>query len=524
MERCVQPIDAPWLRTRRGTRVARPARPRPPPSRPSWPRPADAPAGGRRAHAAVWVIPSTGARLPHHQPTARQTATRRSASTQRGNEYEAAQVVAARRRRPYRHLHVGRRQRSADHRQHHPRPGLLRAHHAPQPTAPARGDGLVPGPAAAARASARAFASPDSTHAFYLLRPTCRTARRCRRSHGDAASCERRRDVWTIPFSAPRVELRLAAPAQTPVGLPFNQPLRPAQRRLRSVPTGWRRNGATRAAQHCTACCRQYGITTLDRPVCPQATSARSHQRDQLRRQHRPVPRRRRPLHHDAPPLDPVVAVEREDATAPSSPRLLTYLTEVCRRDQAEHGWQDKAYAYIVDEPMTTAPRSWSRSATRASLHRRRPQSGFRVQLPAHRRPAAAQPRRRQAGQRIPLRRRRHLGRALLLLLRARDAERGASSRRRQGDLVVHLRQRPVAKIPNYVIEKPNTDQRVWGWLMEQWNVDGPLNWGLNEWLNPRAIQQNRGPVPGHALVLARDARPTATARCLPRLLPPLRA
>ena len=32
------------------------------------------------------------------------------------------------------------------------------------------------------------------------------------------------------------------------------------------------------------------------------------------------------------------------------------------------------------------------------------------------------------------------------------------------------------------MIEKPFTDERVWGWLTYQWKVDGLLNWGMNRW------------------------------------------
>jgi len=35
------------------------------------------------------------------------------------------------------------------------------------------------------------------------------------------------------------------------------------------------------------------------------------------------------------------------------------------------------------------------------------------------------------------------------------------------------------------VIDKPHIDSRVWGWLMERWNVDGILNWGFNRWGKP---------------------------------------
>ena len=37
-------------------------------------------------------------------------------------------------------------------------------------------------------------------------------------------------------------------------------------------------------------------------------------------------------------------------------------------------------------------------------------------------------------------------------------------------------------KTPSFVIDKPHIDSRVWGWMMEEWNVDGLLNWGFNRW------------------------------------------
>ena len=42
-----------------------------------------------------------------------------------------------------------------------------------------------------------------------------------------------------------------------------------------------------------------------------------------------------------------------------------------------------------------------------------------------------------------------------------------------------------VAKTPSFVIDKPHIDSRAWGWLMEQWNVDGLLNWGFDRWGKP---------------------------------------
>ncbi len=80
----------------------------------------------------------------------------------------------------------------------------------------------------------------------------------------------------------------------------------------------------------------------------------------------------------------------------------------------------------------------------RGALRPRTPRRlrGLRLshQVPAHRRPAAAESRRRQAVQRLPLRRRRYLGRALLLLLRAHPRAAAAEGRGQRG-LVVHLRE-----------------------------------------------------------------------------------
>jgi len=51
-----------------------------------------------------------------------------------------------------------------------------------------------------------------------------------------------------------------------------------------------------------------------------------------------------------------------------------------------------------------------------------------------------------------------------------------------------------VAKLPSFVIDKPLTDDRVWGWLMYRWNVDGMLYWGVNRWGNPRTGAGSRDP------------------------------
>ena len=44
------------------------------------------------------------------------------------------------------------------------------------------------------------------------------------------------------------------------------------------------------------------------------------------------------------------------------------------------------------------------------------------------------------------------------------------------------------------MIEKSLADQRVWGWLMYQWNVDGMLYWGFNRWGDARSDKGWRDP------------------------------
>ena len=53
---------------------------------------------------------------------------------------------------------------------------------------------------------------------------------------------------------------------------------------------------------------------------------------------------------------------------------------------------------------------------------------------------------------------------------------------------------RSVRRLPNFVIEKSLADQRVWGWLMYQWNVDGMLYWGFNRWGDARTDRAGATP------------------------------
>ena len=44
------------------------------------------------------------------------------------------------------------------------------------------------------------------------------------------------------------------------------------------------------------------------------------------------------------------------------------------------------------------------------------------------------------------------------------------------------------------MIDKSLADERVFGWLMYAWNVDGMLYWGLDRWGNARTGAGNRDP------------------------------
>ena len=174
-----------------------------------------------------------------------------------------------------------------------------------------------------------------------------------------------------------------------------------------------------------------------------------------------------------------------------SSPQLATYLTELCALYQ-QYGWQSRPTPTSWTRPRNAA-RSGRRSATPAYSTPPRAFCGYRLKFLLTDDPRP-RPRRRQAArQQLPQRRRRHLGRALLLLLRAHPGPAPAEGGG-QGGLVVPLRQRWVARLPNFVIEKSNTDQRVWGWLMDRWNVDGLINWALNHWSMPDSPSIYRDP------------------------------
>jgi hypothetical protein len=180
-----------------------------------------------------------------------------------------------------------------------------------------------------------------------------------------------------------------------------------------------------------------------------------------------------------------------DNAYSPTSPQLTTYLTELSSMYK-QYGWQDKAYAYIMDETTTQAEERTAELYARV-LHAASARAGYRL--------------------------------AFLLTDDPRPFDLGGVKQANtflfdDVDIwgvryfyffgrIPALRQEQaagkqvwwypyyngqVAKLPNFVIEKPNTDQRVWGWLMEQWDVDGLINWALNRWVSATSPSTYRDP------------------------------
>ncbi len=162
-----------------------------------------------------------------------------------------------------------------------------------------------------------------------------------------------------------------------------------------------------------------------------------------------------------------------------SSAWMRAYLTDVCRVF-AENGWQRKAYAFVLDEPTSTAKEREAEQYARL-LHRASAAAGFRCRFLL-----TDDPRPTSLGGvktansflfddvdiwctryyyffgRVPaLRARRAAGQEVWWYTYANVG---------------------AARMPGYLIDKTLADQRVFGWLMHQWDVDGLLNWGTNRW------------------------------------------
>lgn len=180
-----------------------------------------------------------------------------------------------------------------------------------------------------------------------------------------------------------------------------------------------------------------------------------------------------------------------DSAYSPSSPQLMTYLTELSSVYK-QYGWQDKAYAYIMDETTTQADERTAELYARV-LHAASARAGYRLAFLL-----TDDPRPFDLG---------GVKQANTFLFDDVDiwgvryfyffgrvpALRAEQANGKQVWWYPYYNGQ-VAKLPNFVIEKPNTDQRVWGWLMEQWDVDGLINWALNRWVSATSPSTYRDP------------------------------
>ena len=175
----------------------------------------------------------------------------------------------------------------------------------------------------------------------------------------------------------------------------------------------------------------------------------------------------------------------------PGNSKLLNYLTNVCRV-YADNGWQSKLVAYPADEPTSRAG-ELTAQALAVTLHRASARAGFRAKFLL-----TDDPRPTSLGPLLPANKelwndvdiwcsRYYYFFGRVPVLRALQ---------KQGKQVwwYPYYNSSVRTLPNFVIEKSLADERVWGWLMQQWNVDGMLYWGVNRWGNPRTGAGHRDP------------------------------
>jgi hypothetical protein len=166
----------------------------------------------------------------------------------------------------------------------------------------------------------------------------------------------------------------------------------------------------------------------------------------------------------------------------PSWTAIRNYLTDMTRLYK-DRGWDQKAYVYVLDETTKAWEERLAEKYARA-LHAADKATGARVKFLL-----TDDPRPRSLGGtktantflyddvdiwtlryyyffgRIPaVRERQQAGKDIWWYSYVNDA---------------------VARTPSFVIDKPHIDSRVWGWMMEKWDVDGILNWGFNRWGKP---------------------------------------
>ena len=161
-------------------------------------------------------------------------------------------------------------------------------------------------------------------------------------------------------------------------------------------------------------------------------------------------------------------------------------------QDLCRHGWQDKAYAYVLDETSGTREQRAAEAYARA-LHRASAKAGFHCRMLL-----TDDPRPRSLG---------GVKTANSFLFNDVDIwatryyfffgrEPVLRQLQAKGKQVwwYFYANHFVGVTPSFVIEKPHSGQRVIPWLMQQWHVQGMLNWGINRWTDATTERGWRDP------------------------------
>jgi hypothetical protein len=167
---------------------------------------------------------------------------------------------------------------------------------------------------------------------------------------------------------------------------------------------------------------------------------------------------------------------------SPGASEIEAYLTEMTRAYK-DRGWDKKAYVYVLDETTRTSEERRAEKYARLA-HEASAKSGYRIRFLL-----TDDPRPHALG---------GVKNANTFLYDDVDVWTlryyyffgripAVRERQKAGKEIwwYSYTNGSVKRTPSFVIDKPHIDSRAWGWLMEQWDVDGILNWGFNRWGMP---------------------------------------
>jgi hypothetical protein len=175
----------------------------------------------------------------------------------------------------------------------------------------------------------------------------------------------------------------------------------------------------------------------------------------------------------------------------PNHPQLVDYLTNMFRFYKA-NGWQDRPYGFYLDEPTSTLQERYAEVMAR-TLHKASARVGYRApfMLTDDPRPTKLHrvlPQNRFLWNDVDIWATRYyyyFGRVPVL---RKLQKKGVKS------WWYTYANSKVREMPNFVLEKSLADQRAWGWLMKQWQVDGLLYWATNRWGDAKTGKGFRDP------------------------------